>query len=67
MPAMSGHDAQKLLLTFTEAGAYAGLSERHIRRLVKAGQLKAIRVEGTVRVPTSEVERFVSERLEVAQ
>jgi excisionase family DNA binding protein len=39
-------------------------SERHVRRLVASGQLRAVRSGNVVRVPFAELERFVTEQLE---
>lgn len=57
---MSGHSEHPLLLTYTEAGAYAGLSERHIRRLAKSGHIHTVRVDGVVRISAVEIEEFVA-------
>ena len=54
-------DGRKLLLTETEAGIALGLSRSTLRRLWAEGALNPVHIGRSLRFPTSEIERFVSE------
>ena len=48
--------------------AYAGclaISPRQVYRLIEQGEVKAYRIGRAVRIPTSEVERYITSHLEV--
>lgn len=62
----STNTRQKLVVTYREAAESLGLCERKIWQLVKDGELKAVRVGRSVRIPVAELERFVTERASVA-
>jgi excisionase family DNA binding protein len=53
--------SERLTLTMDEAGQLLGVSGRTIRRLVRAGEIAAIRTasSGRVLIARAEVERFV--------
>jgi excisionase family DNA binding protein len=51
----------KLAITYREAADSIGVCERTIWGLVRDGQLRALRVGKSVRIPVAELERFVSE------
>ena len=51
-----------LLLTYLEAGQRLRLSERSVRRLVAAGDLRAVEVGGRRRIHTADLEQY-AERL----
>lgn len=56
----------KLAVTYREAGNSLGVCERVVWQLVKDGRLKAVRIGRSVRIPVSELERFVSESADAA-
>jgi excisionase family DNA binding protein len=39
-----------------------GVSERTCRRIIRAGKIGIFRIEGSVRIPEVELERFLAER-----
>jgi excisionase family DNA binding protein len=39
-----------------------GVSERTCRRIIRAGKIGVLRIEGSIRIPEAELERFLSER-----
>lgn len=39
-----------------------GVSSRTVRRIIRGGKIGVCRIEGSVRVPEAELERFLSER-----
>jgi excisionase family DNA binding protein len=48
--------------------AYAGclaISPRQVYRLIEQGEVKAYRIGRAVRIPTTEVERFITSHMEV--
>lgn len=57
-----GATMPKLLLTVPEAAACLSVSRAHLYRLIQAGELRVVHSRGAVRVPYSELERYV-ERL----
>lgn len=57
---------QKLALTYRETGESLGVCERMVWQLVKDGKLRAIRIGRSVRIPASELARFVSETSDAA-
>lgn len=59
--ASSDEGGPRLAVTYREAGNSLGVCERVVWQLVKDGQLKAVRIGRSVRIPVSELERFVSE------
>ena len=64
--ASSGEGGTRLAVTYREAGESLGVCERVVWQLVKDGRLKAVRIGRSVRIPVSELERFVSEVADVA-
>jgi excisionase family DNA binding protein len=54
----------QLQCSYREAGEVLSYSERHIRRLVASGQLRAVRSGNVVRIPFAELEAFVARQLE---
>lgn len=59
--ASSGEGGKRLAVTYREAGDALGVCERVVWQLVKDGKLKAVRIGRSVRIPVSELERFVAE------
>ena len=59
--ASSGESKTRLAVTYREAGDSLGVCERVVWQLVKDGRLKAVRIGRSVRIPVSELERFVAE------
>jgi excisionase family DNA binding protein len=55
--------ANRLLLSRREAAGALGISIDTLVRLLDRGELRAVRVGRSVRVPRSEVESFVERRL----
>lgn len=55
-----------LALSYADAGRLIDVSESTIKRLVAAGELCAIDVGRSRRVPVSEVERYVARQLGAA-
>ncbi len=53
----------KILLTFAEAGAFYGVSERLIYRLVANGQLPCVQVGGLRRIARSALEAFARDEV----
>ena len=51
---------QKLVLTYREAAASLGVCERTVWGLVRDGSLRAVRIGRSVRIPVSELERFLA-------
>lgn len=48
--------------------AYAGrlaISPRHVYRLIEQGEVKAYRIGRAVRIPSTEVERYITSHMEV--
>jgi len=64
--ASSSDGGTRLAVTYREAGDSIGVCERVIWQLVKDGKLKAVRIGRSVRIPVSELERFVSAPAESA-
>ncbi len=55
-----------LALSYVDAGRLLDVSESTVKRLVVAGQLRAIDVGRSRRVPVSEVERYIARQLGAA-
>lgn len=53
---------KKLAVKYREAGKALDVCERTIWGLVRDGKLRAIRVGRSVRIPVSELERFITDR-----
>ncbi len=64
--AASVEGGTRLAVTYREAGDALGVCERVVWQLVKDGRLKAVRIGRSVRIPVSELERFVSESANAA-
>ena len=64
--ASSGEGGTRLAVTYGQAGDSLGVCERVVWQLVKDGKLKAVRIGRSVRIPVSELERFVSETASAA-
>jgi excisionase family DNA binding protein len=57
----NGQDAgQSVLKTVTQAAAYVGLSERTIRRYIKAGKLGTLDVDGQVRIQPADLDTLAA-------
>jgi len=50
-----------LLKTYGQTAEILSLSERSVWQLVRDGELKALRIGRSVRIPLTEIERFVKE------
>ena len=48
------------LLQIGEAAANLNVSEKTVRRLIKAGTLKALRIGRLLRIKNTEIERFIA-------
>lgn len=57
---------EKLLLKLPEAGERLGLGRSKLYELIQEGVLPVVRIGRSVRVPASELERFV-QRLQEAE
>jgi excisionase family DNA binding protein len=62
----SGEVGTRLTVTYREAGDSLGVCERVVWQLVKDGKLKAVRIGRSVRIPVSELKRFVTETASAA-
>lgn len=51
--------AQKLALTYREAAESLGVCERTVWGLVRDGELPAVRIGRSVRIPVSALQKFV--------
>jgi excisionase family DNA binding protein len=54
------------LLTLTDAAATLSLGKTTLRKLIEAGEIRVVRIGGLVRVPRSEIQRWIDSRLETA-
>lgn len=59
---MAGRDLGEALLTVGEVAAIMRVSNMTIYRLIKSGQLAAIRVGKNYRVRRSDIERYLTDR-----
>jgi excisionase family DNA binding protein len=59
---MSGQDLGDPLLTVGEVAALMRVSNMTVYRMIKSGQLAAIRVGKNYRIRRSDVERYLSDR-----
>ncbi len=50
-----------VMVSVREAARASALSEVHMRRLIKAGSVRAVRIGRAVRVPVSELRRLAGE------
>lgn len=57
----TGNGQERLALTYREAGAALGLSDRTIWSMVAAGKLRAVRFGRSVRIAKSELERYLGQ------
>jgi excisionase family DNA binding protein len=55
-------DVGRLATTYRGASRSLGVCERTIWQLVKNGELKAIRIGRSVRIPIAELERFIADQ-----
>ena len=51
-----------LLLSYYEAAETLGICERAVWQLVKDGELRAVRIGRSVRIPVKELNQFVTDR-----
>ena len=58
---------QQVLLRMDEAADSLAVSKSHIERMVARGELHTVQVGRGRRVPTSEIERWVTERMNQAE
>ena len=58
---VSGENRRRLAGTYREAGESSGVCERVVWQLVKDGALKAVRIGRSVRIPVSDLERFIAD------
>lgn len=52
----------RLAYPYSEAGEKLGISAKSVYNLVRAGSLKVVKIGAAVRIPHSELEKFVAER-----
>jgi excisionase family DNA binding protein len=55
---------EKKLVSLTEAAAVAGVSYSMMRKLVKQGKIRTVRVGKRLMVPEAEIEKLVKELTE---
>lgn len=53
---------EQRLLDLSDIVAKTKISARSWRRIIRAGQIGILRIEGSVRIPEGELERFLAER-----
>lgn len=51
------------MLSFSSAGALIDKSPRTVRRLVDAGRIRAVMFLGSLRIPESEMSRFIADEV----
>jgi len=54
------------LLTLTDAAATLSLGKTTLRKLIDAGDIRVVRIGGLVRVPRSEIQRWIESQLQTA-
>ena len=54
--------SRRLLLSYYEAAETLGICERAVWQLVKDGELRAVRIGRSVRIPVKELNQFVADR-----
>lgn len=54
------HESMTRLLAYPEAAARLAVSERHLKRLVAAGDLPRVRIGAASRIHTDDLERFLT-------
>lgn len=59
---MTGHDFAEPLLTVGEVAGLMRVSNMTVYRLIKSGQLGAVRVGKNYRIRRSDVDRYLDER-----
>ena len=60
-------DRQRLLLTIPEVASRLGLGRSLVYQLVMKGQINSIKVGRARRVPVTELELFIRDRMALAQ
>ena len=58
--------SRRLLLSYYEAAETLGICERAVWQLVKDGELRAVRIGRSVRIPVKELNQFVTDRSQSA-
>jgi excisionase family DNA binding protein len=53
---------ERLALTYSETAKSLGVCERAVWQLVKDGELRAVRIGRSVRIPVKELNQFVADR-----
>ena len=56
----------RLAVTYHEAAKSLGVCERAVWQLVKDGELRAVRIGRSVRIPVKELNQFVTDRSQTA-
>lgn len=56
------HRQDRLAVTYHEAAKSLGVCERAVWQLVKDGELRAVRIGRSVRIPVKELNQFVADR-----
>jgi len=59
-PLAQAASSQAPLLNVKGAAAHLNVSEKTIRRMIKSGTLDAVRINRMVRIPRSDLERFLA-------
>ncbi|MDF1601585.1 helix-turn-helix domain-containing protein [Mesorhizobium sp. YIM 152430] len=49
----------RLCHNITETSELLGISRTTVRKLIQAGELRAIRIRGSTRITTAEIDRFL--------
>ena len=55
-------EQKPLMVTYRQAAELLGVCERSVWKLVDENELKAVRIDRSVRIPVAELERFINER-----
>ncbi len=55
---------QPALLRITEAAEYLGISRTKCYEMIQRGELRVLRIDASVRVPRTELERWLTVELE---
>ncbi|MGI8830045.1 MAG: helix-turn-helix domain-containing protein [Candidatus Limnocylindria bacterium] len=66
LPDPAADTPTRRLLTVKDAAAELSIGRSTLYELIAAGELRPVRIGRALRIPTSELDRFVAERLEDA-
>jgi excisionase family DNA binding protein len=60
-------DAEPRLARLGTAAQMLGISESAVRRLVRNGELRAVKVTADLRIPVAEIDHLIARKLEEAR